>query len=69
MFIGEKLDHDGIKEKFDQCLLTDSEMKKWERIMKSSSDMEVVNDKLAKIFEGGRVPNFGEVSMPLTCLD
>ncbi|KAL2434828.1 Zinc-regulated GTPase metalloprotein activator 1 [Exophiala dermatitidis] len=53
VFIGEKLDHEGLTKVFDQCLLNDKEMKKWERIMKSSKDMEVVHDKLAKAFEDG----------------
>ncbi|KIW14621.1 hypothetical protein PV08_07405 [Exophiala spinifera] len=53
VFIGEKLDHAGLKREFDGCLLTDREMKKWEKIMKSSKDMEIVNDRLAQVFDDG----------------
>lgn len=52
VFIGEKLDVDGLQAEFDSCLLTDREMQKWEKIMKSSDDAEVVNEKLADVFEG-----------------
>jgi hypothetical protein len=52
VFIGEKLDVEGLTAEFDRCLLTDREMKKWEKTMKSSDDMMVVNDRLANIFEG-----------------
>ncbi|KAK4947322.1 hypothetical protein LTR10_013690 [Elasticomyces elasticus] len=53
VFIGEKLKADGLKAEFDGCLLTDREMQKWEKIMKSSDDMEVVDEKLADVFEDG----------------
>ncbi|ETI25035.1 hypothetical protein G647_04405 [Cladophialophora carrionii CBS 160.54] len=53
VFIGEKLDHDGLIAQFNSCLLTDTEMKKWEKIMRSSDDLEVVHDKLANVFEDG----------------
>lgn len=52
VFIGEKLDHAGLKSEFDDCLLTDREMKKWEKIMKSSKDTEIVNERLAQVFDG-----------------
>ncbi|KIW90982.1 uncharacterized protein Z519_08765 [Cladophialophora bantiana CBS 173.52] len=53
VFIGEKLDTVGLKAEFDRCLLTDAEMQKWEKIMKSSEDKQVINDKLAVVFEDG----------------
>ncbi|OQU96215.1 Cobalamin synthesi protein cobW domain-containing protein [Cladophialophora immunda] len=53
VFIGEKLDTAGLKAEFDGCLLTDPEMRKWEKIMKSTEDREVVHDKLANVFEDG----------------
>lgn len=52
VFIGEKLDHNGLKSEFDRCLLTDREMKKWEKIMRSSKDMETANERLAQLFDG-----------------
>jgi len=34
VFIGEKMKSEGLRAAFDQCLLTDLEMTKWERIMR-----------------------------------
>ncbi|RMZ78774.1 hypothetical protein DV738_g3675, partial [Chaetothyriales sp. CBS 135597] len=51
VFIGEKLDHDGLREKFDECLLSDAEMKKWERVMRVKNS-DTMHDKLAQLFEG-----------------
>lgn len=51
VFIGEKLDHAGLQTAFDDCLLTNPEMKKWERIMKLKNQ-ELIHDKLAVLFEG-----------------
>ncbi|KEF51535.1 uncharacterized protein A1O9_12452 [Exophiala aquamarina CBS 119918] len=51
VFIGEKLNHDGLQTDFDQCLLTDLEMKKWERVMRLK-DKDAIHDKLANLFEG-----------------
>ncbi|OCT53067.1 CobW/HypB/UreG, nucleotide-binding domain containing protein [Cladophialophora carrionii] len=53
VFIGETLDHDGLTAHFNSCLLTDTEMRTWEKIMRSSADLEVVHDKLANVFEDG----------------
>jgi hypothetical protein len=52
VFIGEKLDHAGLMAEFDQCLLTNSEMKKWEKIMMSAKDKETLHDRLGQAFEG-----------------
>ena len=52
MFIGEKLDKGGLQKEFDECLLTASEMKKWERIMGSKRSADAVQEKLEKAFEG-----------------
>lgn len=51
VFIGEKLNSNGLRTAFDRCLLTDLEMKKWERIMRLKNN-EVINDKVANVFEG-----------------
>lgn len=62
VFIGEKLDEPTIRERFDQCLLTDREMRRWGKIMRSKSDdrdddggsgWAAVNDMLAEVFEDG----------------
>ncbi|KAK5049393.1 hypothetical protein LTR84_004322 [Exophiala bonariae] len=52
VFIGEKLDHAGLQTAFDACLLTDPEMKKWERTMRLKNK-ESIHDKLAVLFEDG----------------
>lgn len=40
-------------EKFDQCLLTDAEMRRWERVMNSKTySQEEKEDKLGMMFEG-----------------
>ncbi|KAK5465021.1 hypothetical protein LTS15_001584 [Exophiala xenobiotica] len=56
VFIGEKLDHAGLTAEFDGCLLSDREMSKWTKIMKSSSssstkEREAIHDRLAQVFE------------------
>ena len=62
VFIGEKLNEAVLRERFDRCLLTDREMRKWEKIMRSKSDYgddgdgsgwEAVNEMLAEAFEDG----------------
>ncbi|RMD41073.1 hypothetical protein DV735_g4051, partial [Chaetothyriales sp. CBS 134920] len=52
VFIGEKLDHAGLHQKFDECLLSDAEMKKWEKAMRLKNS-ETMHDKLAQLFEDG----------------
>ncbi|EXJ63437.1 uncharacterized protein A1O5_11486 [Cladophialophora psammophila CBS 110553] len=61
VFIGEKLHTAGLKAEFDQCLLTDAEMQKWEKIMKSSEDKQVINDKSAVVFEGDIIQQYQDV--------
>lgn len=51
VFIGEQLDHSGLQTSFDRCLLTDKEMRKWERVMRVENK-EAMHNKLANLFEG-----------------
>ncbi|KIV91565.1 hypothetical protein PV10_06090 [Exophiala mesophila] len=62
VFIGEKLNESALRERFDRCLLTDREMRKWEKIMRSKSNHDddsdgsgwvTVNEMLAEAFEDG----------------
>lgn len=52
MFIGEKLDQRRLSNILDQCLLSDSEMRKWERVMRKKDDMSIKKEMLEQIFEG-----------------
>ena len=54
VFIGEKLDVDGLTKKLDSCLLSRSEMKKWSRVMLDEKlDFEATEEKLAGIWDDG----------------
>lgn len=50
VFIGEKLDVDGVTKIFDACLLNDREMKKWEKAMTKGREMEPAD--LERVLEG-----------------
>ncbi|RMZ86946.1 hypothetical protein DV736_g5828, partial [Chaetothyriales sp. CBS 134916] len=52
VFIGEKLDEAGLRKVFDECLLSDAELKKWERAMRLKNP-DTMHDKLAQLFEDG----------------
>jgi len=54
VFIGEKLNVEGIKQLFDACLLTEREMRRWEKIMRRRYvDEERREDMLLKVWEDG----------------
>ncbi|KAG9250700.1 CobW/HypB/UreG, nucleotide-binding domain-containing protein, partial [Emericellopsis atlantica] len=54
VFIGEKLNHDGIRALLDVCLLTVEEYETWKGIMRDSSlDEEAKENALLDIFEDG----------------
>lgn len=54
VFIGEGIDSAKISALFDECLLDDQDMKKWEKVMKSKkTSREEKTDKLAKMWEDG----------------
>lgn len=55
VFIGERLDRKGLEVKLDSCLLTNSEMKKWERIMRLKRSPDTIQSKLDEAFEGKHV--------------
>jgi hypothetical protein len=53
VFIAENLDRDALTQCFDNCLLTQVEMKRWERVMDSRRySTEEKEDKLCRMFEG-----------------
>ncbi len=53
VFIGEKVDQQAVNEVFNRCLLTDEEMRRWERVMSNKKySSEKVEDKLNGLFEG-----------------
>lgn len=53
VFIGLDVDETAVREVFDKCLLTDGEMRRWQRVMGNRKySTEVVEDKLAGMFEG-----------------
>jgi G3E family GTPase len=54
VFIGEKLDVDGLTKMLDACLLTRSEMKKWEKVMKDKEmDDEEKEEVLQEMWDDG----------------
>ncbi|KAG9193423.1 hypothetical protein G6011_03458 [Alternaria panax] len=54
VFIGEKLDVDGLTKMFDSCLLTRSEMKKWEKVMFDDKlDDEEKEEALQEMWDDG----------------
>lgn len=54
VFIGEKLDVDGLTKALDSCLLSPSEMKKWEKVMKNKKlDDEEKEEKLQEMWDDG----------------
>ena len=54
VFIGEKLDVEGLTKQLDNCLLNRAEMRKWEKIMRDSSlDDEAREEKLASVWDDG----------------
>ncbi|OAL34127.1 hypothetical protein AYO20_06582 [Fonsecaea nubica] len=67
VFIGEKLDPVGLTAEFDGCLLTDPEMRKWEKIMKSTEDREIINGKLANVFEADKLDKMALRIGPSSC--
>ncbi len=53
VFIGLDVDETAVREVFDKCLLTNGEMRRWERVMGNRKySVAVVEDKLAGMFEG-----------------
>ncbi|TLD33207.1 hypothetical protein PspLS_00296 [Pyricularia sp. CBS 133598] len=54
VFIGEKLDIEGLERVLDECLLTDEEWKKWQKVMRSGvlSDQGKM-ERLARLFDDG----------------
>jgi G3E family GTPase len=54
VFIGEKLDVEGLTKKLDACLLTRSEMKKWEKVMHDDKlDDEEKEETLQEMWDDG----------------
>lgn len=54
VFIGEKLDVEGLTKKLDSCLLNSAEMRKWERVMKDKDlDGDATDEKLAELWDDG----------------
>lgn len=54
VFIGERLDVEGLKKLFDGCLLTKAEMKKWEKVMKEENlSEEAKESRLAEMWDDG----------------
>jgi G3E family GTPase len=54
VFIGERLDHAALEKLLDHCLLSDSEMKQWEKIMRDDGlDVSSRVDALQDLFEDG----------------
>lgn len=54
VFIGERLDVDGLTKMLDACLLNRSEMKKWEKVMHDESlDLEEREEVLQEIWDDG----------------
>lgn len=54
VFIGEKLDIDGLTKALDSCLLGPSEMKKWEKVMNNKKlDDEEKEEELQEIWDDG----------------
>ncbi|KUJ20538.1 cobW-domain-containing protein [Mollisia scopiformis] len=54
VFIGEKVEQHAVFAVLDECLLTDSEMRRWERVMKNKKyTVEEIEDKLATMFKDG----------------
>jgi hypothetical protein len=48
VFIGEKLDVDGLTKMLDSCLLSRSEMKKWEKVM---HDKEMEDEEKEEVLQ------------------
>ncbi|KAL6706271.1 hypothetical protein ACN47E_005561 [Coniothyrium glycines] len=54
VFIGEKLDVDGLTGQLDGCLLTRAEMRRWERVMnKSRIDDDAKEEELKRCWDDG----------------
>ncbi|KAL7905629.1 cobW domain-containing protein [Trichoderma velutinum] len=54
VFIGEGLDHDGLEEMLDACLLTDGEYEEWKGVMrKDGIEEEERREMLEELFEDG----------------
>ncbi|KAF2851962.1 cobW-domain-containing protein [Plenodomus tracheiphilus IPT5] len=54
VFIGERLDIEGLTKKLDACLLSRAEMKKWEKVMNDKNlDGEQTEEKLAEMWDDG----------------
>lgn len=54
VFIGEKLDVKGLTKLLDSCLLTRTEMRKWEAVMRDNKlDEEAKEEKLAEMWDDG----------------
>lgn len=56
VFIGEKLNREGITKALDACLLNAKEMKVWEKIMIKGQNLEPeeLEDRLNRVFEDGK---------------
>ncbi|OCL13074.1 cobW-domain-containing protein [Glonium stellatum] len=50
VFIGEDLDQTGITEALDSCLLTNKEMRTWEKVMRSKKSIEQKQQKLESLW-------------------
>ncbi|UKZ87378.1 uncharacterized protein TrAFT101_003185 [Trichoderma asperellum] len=54
VFIGEGLDHDGLEQMLDACLLTDDEYESWKGVMrKDGIEEEERREMLEELFEDG----------------
>ncbi|KAF4473215.1 family inorganic phosphate transporter [Fusarium agapanthi] len=54
VFIGENLDHTALEKMLDECLLTDAELKKWEKVMRNEKkNDEEKREALEDLFDDG----------------
>jgi hypothetical protein len=56
VFIGGGLDalnHELVMHAFDSCLLTNAEMKKWEKAMRKGGTEAEIKERLEELFEDG----------------
>ncbi|KAF4434934.1 family inorganic phosphate transporter [Fusarium acutatum] len=54
VFIGENLDHKALEKMLDECLLTDAELKKWEKVMRNEKKSdEEKREALEDLFDDG----------------
>jgi G3E family GTPase len=53
VFIGEKLDVDGLTKVLDSCLLSRAEMRKWEKVMNNKMNDQAKEERLGELWDDG----------------